>query len=316
VIAPHAPRPDTLVGRAGEVAELEVALDRLAAGGRWTIQIVGEPGIGKSRLLLELARRAEARGYLVLDGRAAEFERGLPFGVVVDSLNDYAGALPQSVLGALGEETVTELAALLPSLAAPAPAPPAPRLATERYRTRVARRLGGWRAADTARRRPRTPASQCRRLLTPVRSSTVARRSSPATRPETEPSTSGAALAGRLSCASSSSTSRGRPSRWSATWMSSSSAGSPAKRPVMALPGWTHATTGVGGHRPRRREDVDKIEEQPDRPDLVNSNWHPARGSAYGTVLEMPVVSVAFRLAAGLARLPERGSRAVPTRTS
>jgi DNA-binding CsgD family transcriptional regulator len=138
VIALRQPRPDTLVGRAGEVAELEAALDQLASGGRWTIQIVGEPGIGKSRLLLELARRAEARGYLVLEGRAAEFERGLPFGVVVDSLNDYAGALPQSVVGALGEETVAELAALLPSLAAPAPASAAPRLGTERYRTHYA----------------------------------------------------------------------------------------------------------------------------------------------------------------------------------
>ena len=43
-------RPDTLVGRAGEVAELEAALDRLKSGERWTVQTVGKPGIGKSRL--------------------------------------------------------------------------------------------------------------------------------------------------------------------------------------------------------------------------------------------------------------------------
>src|SRR4051794_24074139 len=120
------PRPDMLVGRAAEVAELERALDRLSSGRPWTIEIVGEPGIGKSRLLAELARRAEARSYLVLEGRAAEFELGLPFGVVVDALNDYAGALPPSVLAALGDEPVGELAALLPSLAAPASAPAAP----------------------------------------------------------------------------------------------------------------------------------------------------------------------------------------------
>jgi DNA-binding CsgD family transcriptional regulator/tetratricopeptide (TPR) repeat protein len=132
------PRPDMLVGRAGEVAELERALDRLASGEPWTIQVVGEPGIGKSRLLLELARRAEARDFLVLEGRAAESERGLPFGVVIDALNDYVGALPQSVLAVLGEETVAELSALLPSLAAPASAPVAPQLGTERYRTHYA----------------------------------------------------------------------------------------------------------------------------------------------------------------------------------
>ena len=55
--------------------------------------IVGEPGIGKSRLLGELCRRGEERGYLVLDGRAAEFERDIPFGLVVDALNDYLGSL-------------------------------------------------------------------------------------------------------------------------------------------------------------------------------------------------------------------------------
>jgi predicted ATPase len=121
-----------------EVAGLEGALDRLASGEPWTIQILGEPGIGKSRLLLELSRRAEARGYLVLEGRAAEFELGLPFGVVVDALNDYPGALPQSVLSVLGEETVAELAALLPSLAVSASASAPPQLTSERYRTHYA----------------------------------------------------------------------------------------------------------------------------------------------------------------------------------
>jgi hypothetical protein len=49
-----------------------------------------------------------------------------------------SGGLPQSVLALLGEETVAELAALLPSLAAPVSAPAGPRLGTERYRTHYA----------------------------------------------------------------------------------------------------------------------------------------------------------------------------------
>ena len=80
-----------LVGRDHELAELDGALDRLAAGEPWFVQIVGEPGIGKSRLLAELCRRGEDRGYLVLEGRAAEFERDIPFGLIVDALNDYLG---------------------------------------------------------------------------------------------------------------------------------------------------------------------------------------------------------------------------------
>ena len=80
-----------LVGRTHEVAALEAALDKLAAGEPWFLEIVGEPGIGKSRLLAELCRRGEDRGHLVLDGRAAEFERDIPFGLIVDALNDYLG---------------------------------------------------------------------------------------------------------------------------------------------------------------------------------------------------------------------------------
>src|SRR4051794_11785741 len=102
------------------------------------VQLVGEPGIGKSRLLAELARQAGERGHLVLEGRAAEFERDVPFGLVVDALNDYAGALPRATLDALGEETVAELAALLPSLAALLPTPSPRRLEAERFRAHYA----------------------------------------------------------------------------------------------------------------------------------------------------------------------------------
>jgi len=105
-----------LVGRARELAELEAALDQLAAGDPWCVQIVGEPGIGKSRLLAELCRRGEDRGYLVLNGRAAEFERDIPFGLIVDALNDYFGSLEPAVLRALDEDVPRELAAIFPAL--------------------------------------------------------------------------------------------------------------------------------------------------------------------------------------------------------
>jgi predicted ATPase len=89
----------TLVGRGHELDEIEIALDRLAAGQPWLVQIVGEPGIGKSRLMTELCRSAGDRGYLVLDGRAAEFERDIPFGLLVDALNDYVGSLEPRCCG-------------------------------------------------------------------------------------------------------------------------------------------------------------------------------------------------------------------------
>src|SRR5262249_25456767 len=127
-----------LVGRARELAELDGALAGLAGGAPWFVQIVGEPGIGKSRLLAELRERGERRGYLVLDGRAAEFERDIPFGLIVDALNDYVGALEPAVLRALDEDSVRELASIFPSLPLPDEGSPSGGQGAERYRLHYA----------------------------------------------------------------------------------------------------------------------------------------------------------------------------------
>jgi AAA ATPase domain len=104
--------PDTLVGRASEVAELSRMLDAVQGGAPWFVGIVGEPGIGKTRLLSELGRRAEERGWLVLDGHAAEFERDVPFGLIVDALNDCLGGLEPALLGSLDDDALAELTSI------------------------------------------------------------------------------------------------------------------------------------------------------------------------------------------------------------
>ena len=50
------------VGRGGELAQLERALDEAMAGRGLAVGMVGEPGVGKTRLCLELVRRCRARG--------------------------------------------------------------------------------------------------------------------------------------------------------------------------------------------------------------------------------------------------------------
>ena len=82
-----------LVGRAETCGVLDAALSELDSGRSAALALVGEPGIGKTRLLAELAARADARGQLVLYGSASELERDLPFWVFVDALDEYvAGA--------------------------------------------------------------------------------------------------------------------------------------------------------------------------------------------------------------------------------
>src|SRR5437762_153007 len=80
-----------LVGRAAELDTLR-RLAREPAPAR-VVQVVGDPGIGKSRLLAELAHLATAEGRTVLSARAAEFERHVPFGVFVDALADHLAGL-------------------------------------------------------------------------------------------------------------------------------------------------------------------------------------------------------------------------------
>lgn len=89
------------VGRQRELAQLDSLLDALPAGPT-PVEIVGEPGIGKSRLLHEIGERAAGRGLTVLAGRAGEFERDLPFGVFLDALDHHLAALSDQRAAALG----------------------------------------------------------------------------------------------------------------------------------------------------------------------------------------------------------------------
>jgi len=59
-----------LVGREEEVQVLLDGLDRAAAGHGGTFGVVGEAGVGKSRLVREVSRHARSSGFSVLTGRA------------------------------------------------------------------------------------------------------------------------------------------------------------------------------------------------------------------------------------------------------
>src|SRR5215475_12970869 len=65
---------DLFVGREGELGRLVRALDRAVARDGRLVLLVGEPGIGKTRIARELAFRAAALGVTVRWGRCQETE--------------------------------------------------------------------------------------------------------------------------------------------------------------------------------------------------------------------------------------------------
>jgi predicted ATPase len=105
-----------LVGRADELGSIDEVLAELSQGRPGVLELAGEPGIGKTRLLRELAARAEASGQLPLAGSASELERNLPFSVFVDALDDYVAGLEPATLAALDDDVQAELAHVFPSL--------------------------------------------------------------------------------------------------------------------------------------------------------------------------------------------------------
>ena len=102
-------------GRDRELGRLGHALDELEAGVAGIVAVVGEPGIGKSRLLRALQQHARARGMLVLCGRTAEFERELPYSALVDACDDHLQALDRTRLRGMDADRAAQLAGIFPA---------------------------------------------------------------------------------------------------------------------------------------------------------------------------------------------------------
>src|ERR671911_1322698 len=117
--------PNTLIGRAEELLAIDRTVSELGRGGSAAIEVAGEPGIGKTRLLAELASRADALGYLVLSGSASELEVALPFWIFVDALDEYIAALEPRRLDAMENDVLSELATIFPAVTPRASAPAA-----------------------------------------------------------------------------------------------------------------------------------------------------------------------------------------------
>jgi DNA-binding NarL/FixJ family response regulator len=105
-----------LVGRLKEREAVAEALSRVRSGGQ-VVALVGEPGIGKTRLLAALAERAEAEGLLALGAAASEFEQDLPYAVWTEALDPHLRSLGDRRVQLLGIAEPDALGPVLPALA-------------------------------------------------------------------------------------------------------------------------------------------------------------------------------------------------------
>ena len=115
-----------LIGRQRELSQLTTFLNDAWAGGRRLLVIVGEAGVGKSRLAAGVGGRALQQGGQVLLGRCYESEQSLPFSPWIDAFRSSRLAANSDVLDTLSPVWRSELARLLPELAVGTPPPTNP----------------------------------------------------------------------------------------------------------------------------------------------------------------------------------------------
>jgi class 3 adenylate cyclase len=72
------------VGRQPELAALQQALERTGTGRGEVVALVGEAGVGKSRLVCEFVHAHHTRGWLVLESASVSYGKATPYFPVLD----------------------------------------------------------------------------------------------------------------------------------------------------------------------------------------------------------------------------------------
>jgi adenylate cyclase len=131
-----------MVGRAQELEVLEAALARAQEGDAQVVGVVGEAGVGKSRLCEEFCRAVAARGITVRRAAGLSHARDVPFLPVLELLRGYFGIVDSDSRAEARAKVAGRLLDLDPALdeslpllfdfmEIPDPERPAPRLSAE-----------------------------------------------------------------------------------------------------------------------------------------------------------------------------------------
>ena len=144
----------TLVGRERELGLARTAVDEAGGGRGNMLLLVGEPGIGKTRVAEELATYARVRGARVIWGRCHEGERAPSFWPWVEAIREYVrDADPVGLRWQLGARG-PELAKLVDEIAELLGRPPEPEAQLDEHgRFRLFDAVAGF-LADASRSRP------------------------------------------------------------------------------------------------------------------------------------------------------------------
>lgn len=130
----RSPPSDPSVGRAAEHATVRECARAAYQGERRALVIGGEPGIGKSRFLMDAATGLQGDGAVVLFGHCEE-GLGAPYGPWIEALSQLVELMPEHALAAHVERHGAALTRLVPALhrrvPVPTPGPTDPE--TERY---------------------------------------------------------------------------------------------------------------------------------------------------------------------------------------
>src|SRR5437588_4282697 len=114
-ISPLSP-PAAIVGRQRELALVMNQYEAARHGQVQVVLLAGEPGIGKTRLLDEIARQTAQDGATILRGGASEAEGMPPYLPFVEALGRYIQAAPLDLLRAQVAAAPQVLATVLPEL--------------------------------------------------------------------------------------------------------------------------------------------------------------------------------------------------------
>lgn len=113
----------SLVGRTAEWTLLRGAWEEVVGGASRVVLIEGEPGVGKTRLAEDFARRVASLGGIVLRGRGFDTRAGPPFGAVMEILGS---ALDVPAVAGVDSQWLVEVARVVPHFRTRFPSLPEP----------------------------------------------------------------------------------------------------------------------------------------------------------------------------------------------